>query len=133
MKKTLALISSLALLAGVALAADEDGFKPLFNGKDTAGWKLRNPNGNNCWTVDEGIIKNTIPKGGHGVDLLTERMKDALLDGNRIELRGFGVFEPRPRKSGSGRNIKTGASVLIPKGKSIRFKPGKDLREIEVG
>ena len=67
------------------------------------------------------------------VDLLTERMKDALLDGNRIELRGFGVFEPRPRKSGSGRNIKTGASVLIPKGKSIRFKPGKDLRAMEVG
>ena len=67
------------------------------------------------------------------VDLLTERMKQALLGDNRIELRGFGVFEPRPRKSGSGRNIKTGASVLIPKGKSIRFKPGKDLREIEVG
>ena len=73
MKKTLALISSLALLVGVALAADEDGFKPLFNGKDTAGWQLRNPNGKNCWTVDEGILKNTIPKGGHGVDLLTEQ------------------------------------------------------------
>ena len=65
------------------------------------------------------------------VDLLTERMKDALLNGHRIEIRGFGVFEPRPRKSGSGRNIKTGATVPIPKGKSIRFKPGKDLRAIE--
>jgi DNA-binding protein HU-beta len=31
-----------------------------------------------------------------------------------------------------GRNIKTGTTVEIPKGKSIRFKPGKDLREIEV-
>jgi DNA-binding protein HU-beta len=31
-----------------------------------------------------------------------------------------------------GRNIKTGASVDIPKGRSIRFKPGKDLRDIEV-
>ena len=67
------------------------------------------------------------------VDLLTERMKEALLAGHRIEIRGFGVFEPRPRKSGDGRNIKTGASVPIPKGKSIRFKPGKDLRGIEVG
>jgi DNA-binding protein HU-beta len=66
------------------------------------------------------------------VDLLTERMKNALLDGDRIEIRGFGVFEPRPRKRGQGRNIKTGASVDIPKGKSIRFKPGKDLRDIEV-
>jgi len=67
------------------------------------------------------------------VDLLTDRMKNALLEGDRIEIRGFGVFEPRPRKRGMGRNIKTGASVEIPKGKSIRFKPGKDLRDIEVG
>ena len=66
------------------------------------------------------------------VDLLTERMKNALLDGDRIEIRGFGVFEPRPRKRGLGRNIKTGAAVEIPKGKSIRFKAGKDLRDIEV-
>jgi DNA-binding protein HU-beta len=66
------------------------------------------------------------------VDLITERMKQALLDGHRIEIRGFGVFEPRPRKRGMGRNIKTGDSVQIPKGRSIRFKPGKDLREIEV-
>lgn len=65
------------------------------------------------------------------VDLLTERMKDALLDGHRIEIRGFGVFEPRSRKKGMGRNIKTGEQVEIPKGKSIRFKPGKELRDIE--
>ena len=65
------------------------------------------------------------------VDLLTEKMKNALLDGHRIEIRGFGVFEPRPRKKGMGRNIKTGTQVEIPKGKSIRFKPGKELREIE--
>lgn len=62
------------------------------------------------------------------VDILTEQMKQALLDGHRIEIRGFGVFEPRPRKNGMGRNIKTGSSVEIPKGRSIRFKPGKDLR-----
>jgi DNA-binding protein HU-beta len=65
------------------------------------------------------------------VNLLTDRMKQALLDGNRIEIRGFGVFEPRPRKSGMGRNIKTGITVAIAKGQSIRFKPGKDLRDIE--
>ena len=65
------------------------------------------------------------------VDLLTDRMKKALLDGDRIEIRGFGVFEPRPRKRGLGRNIKTGASVEIPKGKSIRFKPGKDLQDLD--
>jgi nucleoid DNA-binding protein len=66
------------------------------------------------------------------VDLIADRMKTALLDGHRIELRGFGVFELRPRKSGVGRVIKTGETVAIPKGKSIRFKPGKDLRDIGV-
>ena len=66
------------------------------------------------------------------VNLLTERMKLALLDGHRIEIRGLGVFEPRPRKRGTGRNIKTGESVAIQKGQSIRFMPGKELRGIEV-
>jgi DNA-binding protein HU-beta len=66
------------------------------------------------------------------IDLLTDRMKQALLDGHRIEIRGFGVFEPRPRKSGMGRNIKTGASVDIPKGQSIRFKPGKEFRTPDI-
>ncbi len=67
------------------------------------------------------------------VDLITGRMNKALLEGDRIEIRGFGVFEPRPRKSGHGRNIKTGVAVPIPKGRSIRFKQGKDLRDIEIG
>jgi DNA-binding protein HU-beta len=66
------------------------------------------------------------------VNLLTNRMKQALLDGNRIEIRGFGVFEPRPCKSGMGRNIKTGIAVAIAKGQSIRFKPDKELRKLEV-
>ena len=65
------------------------------------------------------------------VDLLTDCMKKALLDGRRIEIRGFGVFEPRPRKRGNGRNIKTGEAVAIPEGKSIRFKPGKAMEGIE--
>jgi DNA-binding protein HU-beta len=61
------------------------------------------------------------------IDAITTGMKEALLRGEKIELRGFGVFEARARKKGFGRNIKTGQSVEIPEGKSIRFKPGKDL------
>jgi DNA-binding protein HU-beta len=63
------------------------------------------------------------------VDTLTDRMKEALLRGEKIEVRGFGVFEARMRKRGFGRNIKTGQNVQIPEGKSIRFKPGKYLRQ----
>ena len=50
--------------------------------------------------------------------------------GERIELRGFGVFNIRPRKTGIGRNPRTGEEVIIPRGKAVRFKPGKDLKSI---
>jgi len=73
-----------------------------------------------------------IPHGPAGGGSAYRADEVGLMDGHRIEIRGFGVFEPRPRKSGMGRNIQTGASVDIPKGQSVRFKPGKDLRNIEV-
>ena len=46
---------------------------------------------------------------------------------DRIELRGFGVFQVKPRKRGIGRNPRTGKEVRIPPGRTIRFKPGKEL------
>ena len=61
------------------------------------------------------------------VDSLFEAMKAALAAGKRIELRGFGVFVVKPRKRGVGRNPRTGTEVPIPAGKTIRFKPGKEL------
>jgi DNA-binding protein HU-beta len=61
------------------------------------------------------------------VDSLFSAMKDALADGKRIELRGFGVFVVKPRKRGVGRNPRTGREVPIPAGRTIRFKPGKEL------
>ena len=39
--------------------------------------------------------------------------------------------ELRPRKTGIGRNPRTGAEVNIPPGKAVRFKPGKELQSIE--
>lgn len=62
------------------------------------------------------------------VDALFNSMKDALAKGDRIELRGFGVFIVKPRKRGVGRNPRTGEEVAIPSGKTIRFKPGKELQ-----
>jgi DNA-binding protein HU-beta len=60
-------------------------------------------------------------------------MKEALTRGERIELRGFGVFVVKPRKRGVGRNPRTGEEVAIPSGKTIRFKPGKDLQAHDGG
>ncbi len=62
------------------------------------------------------------------VEALFETMKDAIKNGERIELRGFGVFVVKARKRGIGRNPRTGTEVAIPEGKTIRFKPGKELQ-----
>ena len=62
------------------------------------------------------------------VETVFEAMKRALERGDRIELRGFGVFNVRPRKTGIGRNPRTGEEVNIPPGKAVRFKPGKELQ-----
>ena len=53
-----------------------------------------------------------------------------LNDGNQIPQLGFGVFQVKPRKRGIGRNPRTGKEVRIPPGRTIRFKPGKDLQNI---
>jgi len=64
------------------------------------------------------------------VETVFEAMKRALEKGDRIELRGFGVFNVRPRKTGIGRNPRTGEEVNIPPGKAVRFKPGKELQNL---
>jgi DNA-binding protein HU-beta len=70
------------------------------------------------------------PKANEAVNALFEGMKNALLRGDRIELRGFGVFQVKDRKRGIGRNPKTGRVVESPPGKTLRFKPGKALRDM---
>ncbi|MHB8734295.1 MAG: HU family DNA-binding protein [Terriglobales bacterium] len=70
-------------------------------------------------------------KAEDAVETVFESLKLALERGERIELRGFGVFNVRPRKTGIGRNPRTGAEVSIPPGKAVRFKPGKELQTIE--
>jgi DNA-binding protein HU-beta len=42
-----------------------------------------------------------------------------------------GIFNVRPRKTGIGRNPRTGAEVAIPPGKAVRFKPGKELQQLQ--
>jgi DNA-binding protein HU-beta len=75
-----------------------------------------------------GITKS---KAESAVETVFDGMKRALARGDRIELRGFGVFNVRPRKTGIGRNPRTGAEVNIPPGKAVRFKPGKELQSID--
>ncbi|HLU06944.1 MAG TPA: integration host factor subunit beta [Woeseiaceae bacterium] len=63
------------------------------------------------------------------VKSLLEQMSNALADGRRIEIRGFGSFSLHYRPPRMGRNPKTGEAVALA-GKYVpHFKPGKDLRE----
>jgi len=76
MKKLLLAFSIAAIVAAanLALAAEDEGFRPLFNGKDLKGWRLRNPKGHNSWTVEQGgVLKNTVNPGEHGTDLVTDQ------------------------------------------------------------
>ena len=70
-------------------------------------------------------------KAEQAVETVFESLKNAMGRGQRIELRRFGVFSVRPRKTGIGRNPRTGEEVSIPPGKAVRFKPGKELQGME--
>ena len=76
------------------------------------------------------IADITKVKAEVAVDAVFDAMRLSMQRGDRIELRGFGVFQVKPRKRGIGRNPRTGKEVRIPPGRTIRFKPGKDLQNI---
>ena len=63
------------------------------------------------------------------VNTIFDSMTEALVGGDRIEIRGFGSFEVRLRKPRVGRNPKTGQSVNVGERRVPFFKVGKELRE----
>src|SRR5690554_411906 len=63
------------------------------------------------------------------VKTVIEHMSQALADGQRIEIRGFGSFSLHHREARTGRNPKTGEAVQLPAKFVPHFKPGKELRE----
>jgi integration host factor subunit beta len=65
-----------------------------------------------------------------GVNLFFDTIKDAILRGEEIEIRGFGSFRFRNRTSRSGRNPRTGKPVKVPPKKVLYFKPSKLLKEL---
>lgn len=58
----------------------KDGFKLLFDGKTLNGWKYRRDDGNKSWSVQNGMLVNTLAKGEHGTDIYTdEKFKDFIV------------------------------------------------------
>ena len=64
------------------------------------------------------------------VEVLVQRIKDALQEGEKVSLVGFGTFFVKERNPRSGRNPRTGTSIEIPKKCVATFKPGKAFREM---
>jgi integration host factor beta subunit len=63
------------------------------------------------------------------VNTIFDSMVQALVSGNRIEIRGFGSFKVKHRGDREGRNPKTGETVKIPAKRMPFFKIGKELFE----
>lgn len=63
------------------------------------------------------------------VSTIFDSMVDALLRGERIEIRGFGTFQVRRYDAYHGRNPRTGAVIEVGEKKLPHFKAGKELRD----
>ena len=63
------------------------------------------------------------------VNTIFDSMTESLMQGDRIEIRGFGSFQVKIREAREGRNPKTGEEVKIPAKRTPFFKVGKELKE----
>ena len=63
-------------------------------------------------------------------DIFLKEVKIALKNGERVELRGWGIFYQKSQKSRNSRNPKTGEKIFTPEKKSINFKMSKELFDI---
>ena len=61
------------------------------------------------------------------INIILGELKQTLKRGERVELRGFGIFSTKDQKARISRNPKTGEKVSTPKKKTIHFKMAKDL------
>lgn len=62
------------------------------------------------------------------VGVVLDEISEALANGHRVELRGFGAFSIRQRKARKGRNPRTGEPVEVTAKTVPFFRPGKELR-----
>lgn len=61
------------------------------------------------------------------LDTVADELIESVAAGNRIEIRGFGTFAPRNRATKTGYNPATGRPMHLPAGRTILFKPSREL------
>ena len=82
------------------------------------------------------LIANVAEKAGltkkdaeKAVAAFFESIEQALVEGDRVQLIGFGTFEVKERAARKGRNPQTGKEITIPASKTPSFKAGKALKD----
>jgi DNA-binding protein HU-beta len=73
-----------------------------------------------------GLNKNEAEKA---VNIVLDDVINALKQGDRVNISGFGTFSVSTRQARVGRNPKTGESIQISASRSAKFKPGKQLKD----
>ncbi len=74
----------------------------------------------------EGLTKK---QAAEAFDTIFDYIGNALADGDRVQIAGFGTFLVSARKERQGRNPKTKEPMTIPASNNVRFKPGKNLKD----
>lgn len=64
------------------------------------------------------------------VESVLESLKDALVNEEKIEIRGFASFKVVSKKTGFGRDIRRKKQIKIKQGKRIKFRPGQELKNM---
>jgi len=74
----------------------------------------------------DGLTKK---QAAEAFDEIFNFLSDSLADGERVQIAGFGAFSTSERKERQGLNPHTRETITIPASKSVRFKPGKGLKD----
>ena len=72
---------------------------------------------------------STIKEAEKFLDSFVGAVMEAMQKGDDVMLVGFGTFSVAKRAERTGRNFKTGALVKVPASKSVKFRPGKMLKD----
>ena len=82
--------------------------------------------------IVEAVYQNvgfTKKRAAEVVNLILDTMKEALEDGKKVKISGFGNFEIREKEARKGRNPQTGAEITISERRVLTFKPSQVLKD----
>lgn len=63
------------------------------------------------------------------VNSILDTITNALAEGDKVQLIGFGTFETKKRAARAGKNLRTGETIEIPEARKVAFKSGANLKE----